>query len=135
MHTDSILPQVFTHRRLWHRLTALALSTTYFLLMVFSSLCFATGFYHAHPDRDAHHSHTHHHSHPQPASPTSNHPTTLPDICDFMLQTLTTTALFAVDLPPAELPWDDLLTSTITFVILTLPVARHTIRAPPVSLA
>lgn len=115
-------------QRAWRRAGALGLAMTYAALLLFASLCLATGSWH--PDiPDAHH-----HG-PQHAGVDAAHPSVLPDICDVVLLTIMTTELRTVHLSPDVVLPSTAVALAPVLLISSNPVAAHGIRAPPASYA
>ena len=122
----------------WRYLCALALSTSYSLLLLLASLCVATGLFHDAAPHDVHHHHAypgaHHHAdadaqhHTAPDAP---HPSPLLDICDVVHQVFTATVLDRISLPALALPSVQALVSVIVGFIDSTPSTPCSIRAPP----
>lgn len=106
----------------WQKVCALGLSMTFAALFLLTSLCLATGFLHADASHDRHHSRTH---------PEADHPSALPDICDFVLQALLTTELRTVRFPVLVMPPGDAIASIPVLLPSRRPAAFHSSRAPP----
>lgn len=116
-------------RRASRRLYALGLSVIYGVLYLFAAFCLATGVFHPDTPQHAPHHHGGHaeHHHADPA----DYPTTLPDICDFALQALTTTEGCLTHVLSLVLRQGEVLQPIAHTFILSAPSAPLSIRAPP----
>ena len=121
-------------RRNWWRtscrLYALGLSVTYSVLYLFAAICLATGVFHPDISRYAPHHHGGH-AHHYHAAPDAHCPTTLPDICDFALQALTTSEWRLTPTLPFVLWQGEVLTSVAHTLMHSASAAPLSIRAPP----
>ena len=114
---------LYAHRRV----CALGCSTSYVGLYLLAVLCLATGVFHPAGVHHGHHHHGSHDDHPAGA----RHATAWPDICDFALQTLTTTAWYNDQIMPCTLVLSALLTPATPTCVLSVCTALLHIRAPP----
>lgn len=122
----------------WRYLCALALSTSYSLLLVLASLCMATGLFHGAAPHDVHHHHAppgaHHHADaeaPHHTTPDAHHSSPLLDICDVVHQVFTGTVLDIIPLPALALPAVQTLVCAMVGRMDSTPSTPCSIRAPP----
>lgn len=124
-HHGSRIPHswLYAHRRIY----ALGCSTIYIGLYLLAVLCLATGVFHPAVAYHGHHHHGSHEDHPAGA----RHATAWTDICDFALQTLTTTAWRNDQIMPCTLVLGEIITPATNTWALSVVTALLNIRAPP----